>query len=111
MNSNFGIQFGNQRKIPYLRSQEKVNAMVIINSREFRANQTKYLGMAAKGEGVILRSRSLGSFKITPITEDDTLMTKEEFFRRVNEGIRQIEEGKGRVVRSPEELDSFFDSL
>ncbi|MBO7486930.1 MAG: prevent-host-death protein [Bacteroidales bacterium] len=85
--------------------------MVIVNSREFRANQGKYLGMAAQGNGVILRSRSYGSFKITPLTEDDTLMTKEEFLRKVDEGIRQIEEGKGTVVRSKEELDAFFKSL
>ncbi len=85
--------------------------MVIINSRQFRANQSRYLEIASHGGGVILRSRSFGSFKIVPVTEDDTLMTKEEFFRKVDEGIRQIEEGKGTNVRTPEELDEFFESL
>ena len=95
----------------YLCTKQNAVKMVIVNSREFRANQGKYLGMAAQGNGVILRSRSYGSFKITPLTEDDTLMTKEEFLRKVDEGIRQIEEGKGTIVRSKEELDAFFKSL
>ena len=89
----------------------KVFTMVIVNSREFRANQTKYLGMVARGEGVILRSRSLGSFKITPVTEDDTLMSKEEFMRRVEAGRRQIEEGNYTSIKSKEELDAFLASL
>ena len=85
--------------------------MVIINSREFRANQGKYLGMAANGEGVILRSRSLGSFKITPLTEDDTLMTREELYRKIDKGIQDIQAGKGYKVKSREELESFLDTL
>lgn len=85
--------------------------MVIVNSREFRANQGKYLGMVANGEGVILRSRGLGSFKITPVTEDDTLMTKEELYQKIDKGIREIREGKGYKVGTKEELERFLDSL
>ena len=85
--------------------------MVIISSRDFRANQTKYLNMASKGEGVILRSRSLGSFKITPITEDDTLMSKDEFFRKLNHAHEAIKAGKGTVLNSKEEIDQFLDTL
>ena len=47
--------------------------MLVISSREFRANQGKYLGMAADGEDIVLKSRGQGSFKLVPITEDDTL--------------------------------------
>ena len=85
--------------------------MVVINSREFRSNQGKYLAIAATGEGVILQSRGLGSFKITPLTKDDTLMTKEEFLRRVDEARRQIDEGKFTSIDSKKELDDFFESL
>lgn len=47
--------------------------MIIINSREFRSNQSKYLILVAKGEDVILKTRSLGSYKIiiAPKAEDD----------------------------------------
>ena len=84
--------------------------MVIINSREFRANQGKYLGMAANGEGVVLRSR-MGSFKITPVTEDDTLMSKEELYRKIDKGIQDIKEGKGYTVTSREELERYLETL
>ena len=40
--------------------------MTIVSTREFRANQGKYLGMALEGHDVVLRSRR-GSFRLTPI--------------------------------------------
>lgn len=85
--------------------------MVIINSRQFRSNQSKYLGMVANGESIILRSRSYGSFKIVPITDDDTLMSKEEFYRRIDNGIRQLQEGKYTEISNKQELDEFLESL
>ena len=85
--------------------------MVIINSRQFRSNQSKYLGMVANGESIILRSRSYGSFKIVPVTEDDTLMSKEEFYRRVDNGIRQLQEGKYTAISNKQELDEFLEAL
>ena len=85
--------------------------MEVISTRDFRSNQGKYLSMAAKGHGIILKTRSLGSFKITPLTEDDTLMSKEEFFRKVDEARRQIDEGKYTAVNSHEELDAFLEGF
>ena len=41
--------------------------MIVISTREFRANQTKFLDMARNGEDVILKSRSSGSFKLIPV--------------------------------------------
>ena len=38
-------------------------------------------------------------------------MTKEEFFRRVDEARRQIKEGKYTAVRTKEELDAFLEAL
>ena len=49
--------------------------MEIVTAREFRANQGKFLTAAMKGHSVILTSR-FGNFKITPITEDDSLTTR-----------------------------------
>ncbi|MCM1355477.1 MAG: prevent-host-death protein [Staphylococcus sp.] len=64
--------------------------MQVVSAREFRSNQGKYLNAAKSGQSVMLTSR-YGNFKITPITEDDTLTT------RICEGLREvkmIEEGK-----------------
>lgn len=44
--------------------------MTIVSTRDFRANQTKYLGMAQQGHDVILRSRQ-GRFRLTPIEEEE----------------------------------------
>ena len=85
--------------------------MLVISSRDFRSNQSKYLGMVAKGQGVILKTRSLGSFKIVPVGEDDTLMTKEELYTKIDKGIKEIKDGKGYKVSTKEDLERFLDSL
>ena len=85
--------------------------MLVISSRDFRSNQSKYLGMAANGQGVVLKTRSLGSFKIVPLMEDDTLITKEELYKKIDKGIREIKEGKGYRVSTKEDLERFLDTL
>ena len=45
--------------------------MEVVSTREFRANQKKYFGMASKGEDVILKSRNWGSFRLIPISQND----------------------------------------
>ena len=84
--------------------------MTVVSIRDFRANQSKYLGLTAGGESVILTSRT-GSFKIVPVTEDDSLVSKKEFFARIDEARKNIAEGKGTTVSSKEELDSLLASL
>ena len=64
--------------------------MEIISARDFRANQTVILNKVLDGESILLSSR-VGMFKITPVTEEDTLTT------RICKGLKQvkmIEEGK-----------------
>ena len=64
--------------------------MQVVAAREFRANQGKYLNAAKDGQSVMLTSR-YGNFKITPITEEDSLTS------RICEGLREvklIQEGK-----------------
>jgi len=70
--------------------------MLVISSREFRANQGKYLSLAAEGKDILLKSREKGSFKIVPVTDDDTLISKEEYFAMLDRGIQNMKEGKGK---------------
>ncbi len=42
--------------------------MVVISTRDFRTNQTKYLNLAKAGEHVVLKSRA-GNFASSPMTE------------------------------------------
>jgi len=66
--------------------------MLIVSSREFRNSQRHYLNRAGNGESVVVKSRTEGIFKIVPVTEDDTLMSKEEFLAK----IKRSKESKGK---------------
>ena len=101
-------KFGYQSGIYYICRKERI--MTVISIRDFRANQGKYLGLAASGESVILTSRA-GSFKIVPITEDDGLVSKKDFLARVDEARKSIADGKGISVSGKEELDSLLANL
>ena len=63
--------------------------MLVISSREFRANTGRYLDMVAKGMDVILKSRSLGSFRLTPVKESDVVMSEKDFYVQVVDQISQ----------------------
>ncbi|MDR1883174.1 MAG: prevent-host-death protein [Prevotella sp.] len=85
--------------------------MLVISTREFREKQGMYLHKVKNGEDIVLKSRENGSFKIIPVTEDDTLMSKEDFFAKIDRAAQSIEEGKGKTVHSKKELLEFLDSL
>jgi len=72
--------------------------MLIISTREFRNRQTQYLTLAGNGENVVLKSRTAGSFKIVPITEDDTLMSKEAFMAKINQSRAQHKNGDYKTL-------------
>lgn len=46
--------------------------MVVVSTRDFRVNQTKYLNMAKSGEHVVLKSRA-GNFRIYPEEREDVM--------------------------------------
>lgn len=57
--------------------------MEIVSARDFRSNQTAILTKAKRGESILLSSR-VGMFKITPVTEEDSLTT------RICEGLQEV---------------------
>ena len=64
--------------------------MHIVSAREFRANQSAVLKKALAGESVLINSR-MGTFKILPVPEEDTLTTR---ICNGLEEVKQIREGK-----------------
>lgn len=76
--------------ICYLCKELKLSDMEIVSARDFRANQTNILTKALRGESVLLSSR-IGMFKITPVTEEDSLTTR---ICKGLEQVKMIEEGK-----------------
>lgn len=85
--------------------------MEIISAREFKSHQDKYFDMVKKGIDVIIKSRDRGSFKIIPIKKDDSLMSEEEFFAKLDKSMKQIENGECRTFESYEELEKYVDTL
>lgn len=82
--------------------------MTIVTTREFRANQTKFLGMARRGEHVVLKSR-MGNFRLTP-TEDEEepegprRNVTEEVCRALKDWKEYLDTGKSDYFRPAEEL-------
>lgn len=83
--------------------------MLVVSTRDFRSNQTKYLSKANSGEHVILKSRA-GSFKIVPITPDDDASSKRDIAVELREALQEMKDhinGKKRL----QSLDSLLNEL
>lgn len=85
--------------------------MIVVSGREFRANQGKYIDMVVDGNDLVLKFRGKGSFKVVPISEDDSLMSKKEFYAKIDHSIKQIEEGKVIRQHDGESVEEFIDRL
>jgi len=83
--------------------------MVVVSAREFRANQKKYLEMASPG-GILLKSR-FGIFKISPVTDHDMIVNKDDYLSRIEEAKAELHAGGGTHLNSHEEIDHFLDAL
>lgn len=84
--------------------------MEIVSSRDFRSQMGEYLRKALSSE-VVIKSRDFGSFKLVPLTEDDTLMTKEEFFAQIDRAISNLRVGNGYTMMEGESLEEFMERM
>ena len=82
--------------------------MLIVSTGEFRGNQKSYLDKVDNGTELIIQRSKNRSYKVIPVEEDDTLMTKEEFFARV-EAARK--ETGGIVLKTEEDILNYFANL
>ena len=60
---------------------------------------------------VVIKSRDFGSFKLVPLTEDDTLMSKEEFFAKIDRAISNLRAGNGYTMMEGESLEEFMERM
>lgn len=81
--------------------------MVIVSSREFRANQRKYFDLA-KTNDVVITSRSHGSYRLVPVVEDDTLISREELESKIRQGIEDYAKGKVYKMDEGESSEAFL---
>lgn len=87
--------------------------MIVISTREFRANQTKFLDMARNGEDVILKSRSSGSFKLAPVENEDTIVNKRDLTEELRLALQQVKDhmdGKIQLKSADTLIDELRDS-
>ena len=85
--------------------------MLVVSTREFRDKQTSYLDKIDAGVEVLIQRGKKKSYKLVPVSGDDTLMTKDDFFAKIDRAAQSIKEGKGKTVHSKKELIAYLDSL
>lgn len=68
------------------------------------------LGVIAEDEGLLTKAIRY-IHKLATKKEDSTLITKEEFFARVDASRAQYERGEYHTIRTPEELNKFLNSF
>ena len=70
--------------------------MLVISTSEFREKQRSYLDKIDLGMEILIQRNKNKSYKVVPVSDDDTLMSKEAYFARLERGLQSIKEGKGR---------------
>lgn len=85
-------QFGTCFENYYICAVNK-NIMVVVSSREFRANQRKYFDLARTND-VVITSRTHGSYRLVPVQDDDTIMNSTTLNAKIRQGIADYEAGK-----------------
>ncbi len=76
--------------------------MHVVSAREFRANQTKILTEARRGQTVMLTSR-VGNFKIVPITDDDAIIERD-----LRESLEEVKDHLKGKIDLPNARDIVF---
>lgn len=85
--------------------------MLIISFREFRENQKSYLDRIDKGAEILIKRSKNKSYKIIPVTDDDMLMSKDEFLNKINLSLQQIEMGNFTTLTSKQDITNFLNAL
>lgn len=88
--------------------------MTVITGRQFRANQSKYISMAHKGERVILSSRA-GYAELIPVSEEDRkfdeYVNSEKFRAIVEKAHKEYRERKTLKFDSAAAAQKWMDEL
>lgn len=84
--------------------------MVVVSSREFRANQRKYFDLALSND-VVITSRNHGCYRLVPISEDDTVISEIELAEKIRKGIEDYENGHVHVMTEGEGVEDFVNRL
>lgn len=81
--------------------------MIVVSSREFRANQRKYFDLARTND-VVITSRSHGSYRLVPISESDIVVNSDLLDAKIRKGIANYEQGKAHRMADGESMDDYL---
>ena len=77
--------------------------IIQVSSREFRDKQKAYFELADKGEQIVIRRKGKKcAYILTPVNDDDLVLSP-EMQKKIEKGLQEIKEGKGKEY-SLEEL-------
>jgi len=93
--------------------------MIVVNARDFRSNQGKFLDMARNGEQVVLRTRHRGDFMLTYVMSDEAAENNDnapvsmtpELQAKIEKAWQEHLDGETTVCSSVEEVISHYASL
>lgn len=81
--------------------------MIIVTSRDFRANQRKYFDLARTND-VIITSRAFGSYKLVPVAKEDNVIDAETLDAKIKKGIEEYNKGKVYKMNEGEDMSGFL---
>jgi uncharacterized short protein YbdD (DUF466 family) len=85
--------------------------MTAAQTGALNAEILRNLGTLAESETRLKRVAKYLRKLVKESEADPTLMTKEEFFARVDEAREEIRQGKGKRFSNPEEMNAWLNSL
>ncbi|MDR0333852.1 MAG: prevent-host-death protein [Dysgonamonadaceae bacterium] len=88
--------------------------MLVISTRELTQNQKKYFEEVDTQRVIIKRKNRF--FQLVDLGEsipeiDDTYMTKEEMYAKIDRGIEDYKQGNVKTLSSKEEIRNFLELL
>ena len=82
--------------------------MLVVSANEFKNKQESYLEKIDAGIEILIQNRKKKKYKIVPVPDDDTLMSKEAFYEKIDRSLQEAEEGKTIAMLPNESLDDFL---
>jgi hypothetical protein len=73
--------------------------------------QNTYFDMLDEGAEIVIKRAKNRSYKVVALPPDDTLMTREEFFAKIERAEEDIRQGRYTVLKPDEDIKAFLDSL
>lgn len=84
---------------------------MVVTGRDFRANQSRYIGYAHSGEDVILKSRA-GSVRLIPVDTSENMTGTRDLAVELRSALSDVKEsmlGKKKLLSWEELLDELDD--